>query len=113
LPPARRGEVNGTTRNRLAAFDAASGNLSIAFKLVVYNGAGNFATVLTMDVAADGAVLYLGGHLTAVSGVARHHLAAVRASGGGLEGWCWGRCLSRRRYHGHARGGRRLPAGHG
>jgi len=45
LPPARRGEVNGTTRNRLAAFDAASGNLSIAFKLVGYNGAGNFATV--------------------------------------------------------------------
>lgn len=40
-----------------------------------------------MDVSATGAVLYLGGHLTAASGVARHHLAAVRASGGGLEGW--------------------------
>jgi hypothetical protein len=39
--------------------DATSGNLSIAFKLVVYNGAGNFATVLTMDVSADGAALCL------------------------------------------------------
>jgi hypothetical protein len=58
-PPAWRGEVNGTTRNRLAAFDATSGNLSIAFKLLVYNGAGNLATVLTMDVSADGAALYL------------------------------------------------------
>ena len=94
MPPARRGEVTFATRNRLAAFDAASGNLSIAFKLVVYNGAGNFATVLTMDVSADGAVLYLGGHLTAVSGVARHHLAAVRASGGGLEGWTRARTAS-------------------
>ena len=29
--------------------DATSGNLFIAFKLVVYNGAGDFASVVTVD----------------------------------------------------------------
>jgi hypothetical protein len=32
-------------------------------------------------------ILYIGGHFTTVAGSGRGHLAALRASGGGLESW--------------------------
>jgi hypothetical protein len=49
---------------------------------------GNLTTNSDVEaLAVSSSILYIGGHLTAVGGVTRRHLAAVRASGGGLEGW--------------------------
>jgi hypothetical protein len=38
-------------------------------------------------IVVSSSILYVGGHFTSVAGVARGHLAALRASGGGLESW--------------------------
>jgi hypothetical protein len=77
----------GAGRQRLAAFNATSGKLSTTFKPVVSNGAGNFATVLTMDVSANGDTLYFGGDFALVNGHARRNAAAVSTGVATLRAW--------------------------
>ncbi len=71
--------VNGQGRNRIAAFDTATGAL-----------VGNFAPSVGSTVnaiTATGSTVYFGGKFTSVSGQGRNRLAAVNASGGGVLAW--------------------------
>ncbi|QXG74975.1 PKD domain-containing protein [Modestobacter sp. L9-4] len=67
--------VNGTAtrRNRVAAFDTASGQLVSSFNPNV--------TGQVRAIAATNSTVYLGGKLTAVGGTARTALAAVTSAG--------------------------------
>jgi hypothetical protein len=77
----------GAGRPHLAAFKATGGQLSTSFKPTVSNGAGNFATVLSMDVSADGNSLYFGGDFALVNGHARRNAAAVSTGVATLRAW--------------------------
>jgi trimeric autotransporter adhesin len=77
----------GAGRRHLAAFNATSGNLSTTFKPNVSNGTGNFATVLSMDVSADGNTLYFGGDFALVNGSSRRNAAAVSTVVATLRAW--------------------------
>ena len=77
----------GAGRRHLAAFNATSGNLSSAFKPNVSNGTGNFATVLSMDVSANGTTLYFGGDFALVNGSSRRNAAAVSTGVATLRAW--------------------------
>jgi hypothetical protein len=71
--------VNGQVRNRVAAFDTATGALVAGFS--------PSASSQVRAIAATSDTVYLGGALTAIGGVARQRLAAVRASDGLLLPW--------------------------
>jgi hypothetical protein len=73
-------QVNGTTRNRLAACDAATGNL------LAWNPNAN-NVVRALKVSPAGTRVYVGGDFTAVGGAARSRLAALSPSSGGAFGW--------------------------
>ncbi|MDP9847184.1 PQQ-binding-like beta-propeller repeat protein [Streptosporangium lutulentum] len=76
----RTGET--VSANRLAAFDAASGDL-----LRGWNPAAN-NTVEDLAVSSDEATLYVGGRFTSVDGQTRTRLAAVEVGDGDLvPGW--------------------------
>lgn len=77
----------GAGRRHLAAFGATSGNLSSGFKPNVSNGSGNFATVLAMDVSANGNTLYFSGDFALVNGSARRNAAAVSTGIATLRAW--------------------------
>jgi hypothetical protein len=77
----------GAGRQRLAAFKATGAQLSTTFKPTVSNGGGNFATVLSMDVSADGTSLYFGGDFALVNGHARRNAAAVSTGVATLRVW--------------------------
>jgi trimeric autotransporter adhesin len=77
----------GAGRRHLAAFGATSGNLSSGFKPNVSNGSGNFATVLAMDVSADGNTLYFSGDFALVNGHSRRNAAAVSTGIATLRAW--------------------------
>ena len=77
----------GAGRRHLAAFNATSGNLSTTFKPNVSNGTGNFATVLSMDVSANGTTLYFGGDFALVNGSSRRNAAAVSTGVATLRAW--------------------------
>ena len=77
----------GAGRPHLAAFGATSGKLSPGFRPAVSNGSGNFATVLSMDVSADGRSLYFGGDFARVNGHARRNAAAVSTGLATLRAW--------------------------
>jgi trimeric autotransporter adhesin len=77
----------GAGRRHLAAFHAGTGGLSTTFKPTVSNGTGNFATVLTMDVSADGNTLYFGGDFALVNGAYRRNAAAVSTGVATLRAW--------------------------
>jgi trimeric autotransporter adhesin len=77
----------GAGRRHLAAFSASSGNLSPNFKPEVSNGAGNFATVLAMDVHSNGQTLYFSGDFALVKGRSRRNAAAVSTGIATLRAW--------------------------
>jgi len=79
--------AEGAGRRRLAAFNATSGNISTTFKPSVSNGAGNFATVLAMDVSPDGDSLYFSGDFALVNGHSRRNAAAVSTGIATLRAW--------------------------
>jgi hypothetical protein len=79
--------AEGAGRRHLAAFNATSGNLSTTFKPSISNGTGNFATVLSMDVSADGNTLYFGGDFALVNGTSRRNAAAVSTGVATLRAW--------------------------
>jgi Domain of unknown function (DUF5122) beta-propeller len=72
--------VDGTTRNRLAACDAATGNL------LGWNPNAN-GVVRALKVSPAGTRVYVGGDFTAVGGAARARVAALSPSSGGAFGW--------------------------
>ena len=78
--------AEGAGRRHLASFNATSGNLT-SLKPSISNGAGNFATVLTLDVSADGDTLYFGGDFALVNGHSRRNAAAVSSGIGTLRAW--------------------------
>ena len=78
--------AEGAGRHRLASFNATSGNLT-SLKPSISNGAGNFGTVLTLDVSADGNTLYFGGDFALVNGHSRRNAAAVSSGIGTLRAW--------------------------
>jgi trimeric autotransporter adhesin len=78
--------AEGAGRRHLAAFNATSGNLT-SLKPNVSNGTGNFATVLAMDVSADGDTLYFAGDFALVNGSSRRNAAAVSSGIGTLRAW--------------------------
>jgi hypothetical protein len=78
--------AEGAGRSRLASFNATSGNLT-SLKPAISNGAGNFATVLTLDVSANGDTLYFGGDFALVNGHSRRNAAAVSSGIGTLRAW--------------------------
>ncbi|WP_116449776.1 PKD domain-containing protein [Blastococcus litoris] len=72
--------ANGQSRNRVAAYDTATGALVSTFRPSVSGQ--------VRAIAATNSTVYLGGAFTAVGGVARKRLAAVTAASGALvEGW--------------------------
>jgi hypothetical protein len=79
--------AEGAGRRHLAAFNATSGNLSATFRPNISNGTGNFATVLSMDVSADGNTLYFGGDFALVNGAFRRNAAAVSTGVATLRAW--------------------------
>ena len=79
--------AEGAGRRHLAAFNATSGNLSSTFKPSVSNGTGKFATVLSMDVSADGNTLYFCGDFALVNGSSRRNAAAVSTGVATLRAW--------------------------
>jgi hypothetical protein len=81
--------AEGAGRRHLAAINATSGALSTTFKPVVTGGAsgGDFATVLAMDVSADGNTLYFGGDFDAINGSPRRNSAAVSTGIATLRTW--------------------------
>jgi hypothetical protein len=72
--------VNGQARNRLAAFDVASGNL------LPWNPNAN-GVVRALKVSPAGTRVYVGGDFTVVAGVARARIAALSPSSGNAFGW--------------------------
>jgi trimeric autotransporter adhesin len=79
--------AEGAGRRHLAAFNATSGNLSTTFKPTVSNGTGRFATVLAMDVSADGDTLYFCGDFALVNGSSRRNAGAVSTGVATLRAW--------------------------
>ncbi|HEY0450359.1 PKD domain-containing protein [Actinophytocola sp.] len=72
-------DVDGQTRNRVAAIDTASGELVA--------GWAPFVNSQVRAIAATNDTVYLGGSISAVGGVSRSRLAAVTASNAGLLPW--------------------------
>ncbi|MGY1809661.1 PKD domain-containing protein [Blastococcus sp. SYSU D00669] len=72
-------QANGQTRNRVAAYDTATGQLVAGFAPSV-NGQ-------VRALAATSSTVYIGGSLSAVGGVSRNRLAAVSAASGALQPW--------------------------
>ncbi|HJW64137.1 MAG TPA: hypothetical protein VJ849_11610, partial [Actinomycetes bacterium] len=72
--------VDGTTRNRLAACDAATGNL------LSWNPNAN-NVVRALKVSPAGTRVYVGGDFSAVGGVARSRVAALNPTSGAAFGW--------------------------
>jgi beta-propeller uncharacterized protein DUF5122 len=79
--------AEGAGRQHLAAFNATSGNLSTTFKPTVSNGAGHFATVLSMAVRPDNQTLYFSGDFALVSGHSRRNAGAVSTGIASLRAW--------------------------
>jgi PKD repeat protein len=71
--------ANGQVRNRIAAYDTATGELVASFRPSV---AGQVRAL-----AATNATVYLGGSISAVGSVSRTRLAAVSATNGALLPW--------------------------
>jgi hypothetical protein len=78
--------AEGAGRSRLAAFNATSGNLT-SLKPSISNGAGNFATVLTLAISPNNQTLYFGGDFALVNGHSRRNAAAVSSGIGTLRAW--------------------------
>src|SRR4051812_33168495 len=72
-------QANGQARNRIAAYDTATGALVTTFRPAV--------TGAVRAIAATNTTVYLGGSFTAVGGVSRTKLAAVSATDGSLLPW--------------------------
>src|SRR5215207_4702038 len=72
--------VNNTARNRLAACDAATGNL------LSWNPNAN-NVVRALKVSPAGTRVYVGGDFSAVGGAARSRVAALSPSSGAAFGW--------------------------
>jgi Rax2 C-terminal beta propeller domain len=72
-------QVDGLSRNHIAAFDAATGALISGFKPSL-NGS-------VRAIAVAGSTVYAGGMFTSAGGSARERLAAFNASNGSLTGW--------------------------
>jgi trimeric autotransporter adhesin len=79
--------AEGAGRRHLAAFNATSGNISTTFKPTVSNGAGHFATVLSMAVRPDNQTLYFAGDFALVNGHSRRNAAAVSTGIATLRAW--------------------------
>lgn len=71
--------VNGVTRSRIAAFNAADGSLVGAFRPA--------AGTTVRAIAATNSTVYFGGDFNAVGGVPRSKAAAAAAGNGALTGW--------------------------
>jgi PKD repeat protein len=71
--------ANGQTRNRIAAYSTATGQLVADFR----PSAGSQVRA----IAATNTTVYLGGAFTSVGSVSRHRLAAVSAADGALLPW--------------------------
>ncbi|MGY1809658.1 LamG-like jellyroll fold domain-containing protein [Blastococcus sp. SYSU D00669] len=71
--------ANGQVRNRIAAYDTATGQLVPSFAPAVQGQ--------VRAIAASSTTVYLGGSVTAVGSVSRTRLAAVSAVTGALLGW--------------------------
>jgi hypothetical protein len=79
--------AEGAGRRRLAAFNATSGKISSTFKPTISNGAGNFATVLSMAVSPNNQSLYFSGDFALVNGHSRRNAAAVSTGIASLRAW--------------------------
>jgi len=79
--------AEGAGRSRLAAFSATSGNLSSGFKPTISNGAGHFATVLSMAVSPNNQTLYFSGDFALVNGHSRRNAGAVSTGIATLRAW--------------------------
>ena len=79
--------AEGAGRSRLAAFSATSGNLSSGFKPTISNGAGHFATVLSMAVSPNNQTLYVSGDFALVNGHSRRNAGAVSTGIATLRAW--------------------------
>ena len=79
--------AEGAGRQHLAAFNATSGSISTTFKPTVSNGAGHFATVLSMAVRPDNQTLYFAGDFALVNGHSRRNAGAVSTGIASLRAW--------------------------
>jgi trimeric autotransporter adhesin len=76
----------GAGRAHLASFNATSGNLT-SLKPRVSNGAGNFATVLSLAISPNNQTLYFSGDFALVNGASRRNAGAVSSGIGTLRAW--------------------------
>src|SRR3989344_1740718 len=67
--------VNGQTRNRIAAIETATGNVT------TFNPNSD-SDVLSMDLSSDGTILYVGGYFDNIGGLARGRVAKIETSSG-------------------------------
>jgi hypothetical protein len=72
--------VDGTTRNRLAACDAATGNL------LSWNPSAN-GVVRALKISPAGTRVYVGGDFTSVGGAVRARVAALNPTSGAAFSW--------------------------
>ncbi|WP_448621152.1 PKD domain-containing protein [Geodermatophilus sp. URMC 65] len=72
-------QANGQVRNRIAAYDTATGQLVSSFR--------PSANSQVRAIAATNTTVYFGGQFSAVGSSARNRLAAARASDGALLAW--------------------------
>jgi trimeric autotransporter adhesin len=77
--------AGGRSRARLAAFDGVTGVVT-SLAPSISNGTA-FATVLAMDVSADGTTLYFAGDFARVNGASRRNAAAISSGVGTLRSW--------------------------
>ena len=76
----RRTDGTSVTRNRLAAIDIATGEVT------GWNPNAN-GTVLALAASADGTRIYAGGDFTGVGGKSRARLAKISAGSGSVSSW--------------------------
>lgn len=76
----RRKDGSTVTRNRLAALNATTGELTS------WNPNAN-GTVFALAPSADGSRIFAGGDFTSVAGRTRNRLAKISASSGSLSSW--------------------------
>src|SRR4029453_6317255 len=77
--------AGGRTRTRLAAFNGLTGSVP-SLAPSISNGTAS-ATVLALDVSADGTTLCFAGDFARVSGSSRRNAAAVSSGVGSLRPW--------------------------
>ena len=76
--------LNGQARSKVAAFNTVDGTLDSTFNPLTISAGNGAAGIYTLTLSQDESLLYIGGPLSSVGGVARVGIAALNSSNGTL-----------------------------